>query len=153
TVTVPIEEDVNWRIGPYRLIRELGSGGMGSVYLAERADGQYRKKVAIKLIRRGMDSEFIIRRFRNERQILADLSHPNIAGLLDGGSTEDGLPYFVLEHVDGVRIDDYCDSKTLPIRERLNLFRTVCSAIQYAHQRSIVHRDIKPSNILVTTDG
>jgi serine/threonine protein kinase len=152
-LTLRIAEDMNRRIGPYRVVRELGSGGMGSVYLAERADGQYRKNVAIKLIRRGMDSEFIIRRFRNERQILADLSHPNIAGLLDGGSTEDGLPYFVLEHIDGVRIDDYCDSNTLPLRERLNLFRTVCSAIHYAHKRSIVHRDIKPSNILVTTDG
>ena len=151
-VTFPLAEDANRRIGPYRLVRELGSGGMGSVYLAERADGQYRKKVAIKLIKLGMDSEFIIRRFRNERQILADLSHPNIAGLLDGGSTEDGLPYFVLEHVDGVRIDDYCDSNTLPLPERLSLFRTVCSAIDYAHKRSIVHRDIKPSNILVTPE-
>jgi len=141
------------RIGAYELIRGIGRGGMGEVYLAERADGQYRKKVAIKLIKRGMDSDFIIHRFRNERQILADLDHPNIARLLDGGATEDGLPYFVLEHIDGVRIDDYCDSNTLPLRERLHLFRTVCSAIHYAHQRPIVHRDIKPSNILVTTDG
>src|SRR5262249_49612205 len=126
---------------------------MGAVYLAERADGEYRKTVALKLIRRGMDSDFIIQRFRNERQILAELDHPNIARLLDGRSTDGGLPYFVMEYVDGVLIDQYCDTNKRSIQERLSLFRTVCSAVHYAHQHSIVHRDIKPSNILVSDQG
>ncbi|MDQ3667199.1 MAG: protein kinase [Acidobacteriota bacterium] len=144
---------VGKHIGHYQVLNLIGRGGMGMVYLAERADGQYRKKVAIKLIRRGMDADFIIRRFRNERQILADLDHPNIARLLDGGATEDGLPYFVMEYIDGMPVDLHCDTKCLPTRERLKLFQRVCSAVHYAHQRSIVHRDIKPSNILVTADG
>jgi len=144
---------VGKHIGHYRVLSPIGWGGMGTVYLAERADGQYRKKVAIKLIRPGMDADFIIRRFRNERQILADLDHPNIARLLDGGATEDGLPYFVMEYIDGMPVDLHCDNNCLPTRERLKLFQRVCSAVHYAHQRSIVHRDIKPSNILVTADG
>jgi serine/threonine protein kinase/tetratricopeptide (TPR) repeat protein len=144
---------VGKQIGHYQVLSPIGHGGMGTVYLAERADGQYRKKVAIKLIRRGMDADFIIRRFRNERQILADLDHPNIARLLDGGATEDGLPYFVMEYIDGMPVDLHCDANCLPTRERLKLFQRVCSAVHYAHQRSIVHRDIKPSNILVTADG
>lgn len=141
------------RIGAYEIVREIGSGGMGAVYLGARADGQYRKEVAIKLIRRGMDADFIVRRFRNERQILADLDHPNIARLLDGGATADGMPYLVMEYIDGVTVDLYCDANCLSTRDRLKLFRKVCSAVHYAHQRSIVHRDIKPSNILVTADG
>jgi serine/threonine protein kinase len=144
---------VSRRIGPYEVIRELGQGGMGTVYLARRADDQYRKRVAIKLIRRGMDTEDIVSRFRNERQILASLDHPNIARLLDGGATEDGLPYFVMEYIEGQTLDEHCDSHKLSTAERLNLFRTVCSAIHYAHQNLVVHRDIKPTNILVNADG
>jgi eukaryotic-like serine/threonine-protein kinase len=140
-------------IGPYKLIREIGHGGMGTVFLAVRNDDQYRKRVAIKLVRRGMDSEEILRRFRNERQILATLEHPNIARLLDGGTTEDGLPYFVMEHIEGQPIDRYCDSHRLTTSERLKLFRTVSAAVHYAHQNLIVHRDLKPGNILVTEAG
>jgi serine/threonine protein kinase len=141
------------RIGPYRIVREIGRGGMGTVYLAERDDEQYRHQVAIKLVKRGMDSDLVILRFKNERQILANLTHPNIAGLLDGGTTEDGLPYFVMEYVHGTPIDSYCDTLHLNVSERLKLFRTVCAAVQYAHRNLIVHRDLKPTNILVTSDG
>ncbi|MEW6212330.1 MAG: protein kinase [Acidobacteriota bacterium] len=141
------------QVGFYKLIREVGRGGMGSVYLAVRADDEYRKQVAVKLIRRGLDSDFIIRRFRNERQILAALDHPNIARLLDGGTTEDGLPYFVMEYIEGLPIDRYCWENGLSINERLNLFRSVCSAVHYAHQNLVIHRDTKPGNILVTAEG
>lgn len=141
------------RIGPYEVIREIGRGGMGAVYLAARADDQYRKLVAIKVIKRGMDSDDILRRFRNERQILASLDHPNIARLLDGGTTEDGLPYFVLEYIDGAPFDRYCNERKLTTPERLQLFRRVCAAVQYAHQNLIIHRDLKPSNILVTDEA
>lgn len=140
-------------IGPYKIIREIGHGGMGTVFLASRADDQYRKAVAIKLIRRGMDTESIVSRFRHERQILASLDHPNIARLLEGGATEDGLPYFVMEYIEGQTIDQYCDTQKLTTADRLKLFRTVCSALHYAHQNLVVHRDIKPSNILVTAGG
>ncbi|HKQ06233.1 MAG TPA: serine/threonine-protein kinase [Blastocatellia bacterium] len=140
-------------IGPYRLIREIGHGGMGTVFMAARADDQYRKRVAIKLVRRGMDSEQILARFRNERQILASLDHPNIARLLDGGTTDDGLPYFVMEYIEGQPIDRFCDEHKLTTAERLKLFRTACSAVHFAHQNLVVHRDLKPSNILVTPDG
>ena len=126
---------------------------MGAVYLASRADEQFLKIVALKLIKTGFDHESIIRRFRNERQILASLDHPNIARLLDGGVTTDGLPYFVMEYIEGQSIRDYCDSRRLNTLERLRLFRSVCSAAHYAHQNLIVHRDIKPGNILVTPDG
>ncbi len=141
------------RIGPYKLIREIGRGGMGAVYLAERADDQYRKQVAVKLVKGGMGTDEILRRFRHERQILANLDHPNIARLLDGDTTEEGLPYFVMEHVAGKPIDQYCDARKLSIINRLKLFRNVCSAVHYAHQNLVVHRDLKPSNILVTVDG
>ncbi len=141
------------RIGPYRIIREIGRGGMGAVYLAERDDEHYRQHVAIKLIKRGMDTDAILHRFRNERQILATLEHPNIARLLDGGSTETGLPYLVMEYIEGTPIDEFCIAHQLSIPERLDLFRTVCSAVQYAHQNLIIHRDIKPGNILITSDG
>jgi serine/threonine protein kinase/Tol biopolymer transport system component/Tfp pilus assembly protein PilF len=141
------------RVGSYKLVREIGRGGMGSVYLAVRADDEFQKRVAIKLIKRGMDTDFIIRRFRNERQILASLDHPYIARLLDGGTTEDGLPYFVMEYVEGQPIHFYCDTQKLSIHERLKLICKVCSAVHYAHQNLIIHRDLKPSNILVTGDG
>jgi eukaryotic-like serine/threonine-protein kinase len=141
------------RIGPYRLLQLLGTGGMGSVYLAVRDDDQYRKKVALKVVKRGMDSAEILRRFRGERQILATLDHPNIARLLDGGITAGGLPYFVMEHVEGEPIHRYCESHRLEIPERLELFRAVCAAVQYAHQHLVVHRDLKPGNILVTSQG
>jgi tetratricopeptide (TPR) repeat protein len=141
------------RIGPYRLISLIGHGGMGAVYLGVRDDDQYQKQVAVKLLKRGMDTDFMLSRFRQERQILANLEHPFIARLMDGGATEDGLPYFVMEYVDGVPITRYCSDKILSIPERLRLFRLVCEAVQYAHQNLVVHRDIKPSNILTTKEG
>ncbi len=141
------------RIGPYRMIRLIGRGGMGAVYLAARADDEYRKEVAIKLIRRGLDLDSVIRRFRHERQILANLDHPNIARLLDGGTTEDGSPYIVMEYIAGESIGAYCERCALSMRDRLGLFRTVCAAVHYAHQRLVVHLDIKPGNILVTGEG
>ena len=140
-------------IGPYRIVRELGRGGMGTVYLAERADTQFEMRVAIKVIKRGMDTDAVLQRFRHERQILADLDHPNIGRLLDGGTTGEALPYFVMEYVDGQPLDEYCGTRHLSIDERLRLFRQVCAAVSYAHQHLVVHRDIKPSNILVTADG
>ncbi len=140
-------------IGPYRILRVLGQGGMGEVYLCERADDQYRKQVAIKLVSRGLISRQVRTRLRTERQILATLDHPNIARLLDGGTTDDGVPYLVMEYVDGEPIDEFCDRRELTIAERLQLFQVVCSAVQAAHRSLIVHRDLKPSNILVTADG
>ena len=140
------------QIGPYRILEEIGRGGMGAVYLAERID-EFKKCVAIKIIRRGMDTDDMLRRFRNERQILAHLDHQNIARLLDGGSTSEGLPYFVMEYVEGRSIDEYCDEHELTINERLKLFQQVCAAVSYAHQHLAIHRDIKPSNILVTLEG
>ena len=142
------------RVGPYRLVRLLGRGGMGEVHLAERDDGEYRGQVAIKLLSGagtfGGERE---RRLRRERQILASLRHPGIAALYDGGITEDGQPYLVMEHVDGQPIDEYCQERRLSVRERLELFAKVCDAVQYAHARLVVHRDLKPSNLLVTSDG
>ncbi len=140
-------------IGAYRLERVLGAGGMGTVYLAERADAEFEHRVAIKLIRPGLGTEDILQRFRNERQVLARLEHPNIARLIDGGATDDGQPYLVMEYVDGEPIDRHCKNRRLSLRDRLDLFRTVCSAVHYAHQNLIVHRDLKPSNILVDTSG
>lgn len=140
-------------VGNYQIAREIGRGGMGTVYLAVRDDDVYQRQVAIKLIKRGMDTEFVLRRFRQERQILASLDHPNIAGLLDGGTTSDGLPYFVMEYVEGTPIGEYADAHRLSTFERLKLFRSICSAVSYAHQHLVIHRDIKPSNILVTEDG
>lgn len=141
------------RVGSYRLRRRLGRGGMGDVFLAERADDTFRRQVAVKVVHRGPHASGVQRRFKSERQILASLDHPNIARLLDGGSTDDGRPYLVMELVEGVPIDRYCDEQQLSIRQRLRLFLDVCSALQYAHQNLVVHRDIKPSNILVTRDG
>ncbi|MCH8113472.1 MAG: protein kinase, partial [Proteobacteria bacterium] len=148
----PAEMAEGERIGSYRIVRQLGQGGMGTVYLAQRADGLFEQAVAIKLIKRGFDTDDLLSRFTYERQILAALDHPNIARLYDGGMTSDGRPYFVMEYVDGVPLNDYCDHKRLTTKQRLALFRTVCRAVQYAHQNLIVHRDLKPSNILVTED-
>ncbi len=141
------------RIGTYEVVREIGRGGMGAVYLASRADEEFKKYVAIKLIKRGMDTEDILRRFKNERQILASLDHPNIAKLLNGGTTAEGVPYFVMEYVEGQPLTEYCDSHKLSTVERLKLFREICAAVQHAHQNLVVHRDLKPSNILITSDG
>src|SRR5580704_16510147 len=141
------------RLGSYEIVEQIGAGGMGEVYRAYRADDQYRKQVAIKLVGGGVNSGLIVSRFRNERQILADLDHPNIARLLEGGSTEDGHPYFLMEYIQGQPLDRYCDENKLSVSERLKLFRSICSAVQYAHQKLVVHRDIKPSNILVTKEG
>src|SRR6266540_7146069 len=133
------------RLGAYRIEREIGRGGMGAVYDAIRVDKEFNK--------RGMDTDFILRRFRTERQILAALDHPHIARLLDGGTTEDGLPYFVMEHIEGQPLYNYCDEHQLTIAERLKLFTAICDALHYAHQKQVVHRDIKPSNVLVTSEG
>lgn len=140
------------RIGPYQVIHEIGRGGMAIVYLAVRADAEFRKRVAIKLVRQGMEEE-ILRRFRNERQTLAGLDHPNIVKLLDGGHTSEGWPYLVMEYVEGLPIDEYCDSRRLTVSDRVRLFCTVCDAVHYAHQNLVIHRDLKPSNILVTSAG
>ncbi|HYW71721.1 MAG TPA: protein kinase [Pyrinomonadaceae bacterium] len=140
-------------IGPFTILKELGRGGMGVVYLAARDQNEFRQTVALKLIRRGLDTDDILRRFRNERQILASLNHPNIGKLFEGGTTDDGLPYFVMEYIDGLQLLQYCNERGLSIADRLNIFRSVCAAVQHAHQNLIIHRDLKPSNILVTAAG
>ena len=140
-------------VGRYRLIEEIGRGGMGAVWLAERADGQFDQRVALKLVKRGMDTDEILARFRRERQILARLEHPNIARLLDGGVSDDGRPYFAMEYVLGVSITAYCDKRSASVEERLRLFIPVCRAIDYAHRNLVVHRDLKPSNVVVGDDG
>jgi len=141
------------RIGPYRVVRELGRGGMSRVYLAARADQAFEKQVAIKVVERGLDAADVTQRFQSERQILARLDHPNITRILDGGTTEDGLPYLVMDYVEGEPIDQYCDARALDVAARLKLFQGVCTAVHYAHQNLIIHRDIKPGNVLVTHDG
>jgi eukaryotic-like serine/threonine-protein kinase len=141
------------RIGRYRLLHEIGRGGTGVVYVAERADEEFEQRVALKVLRRGLDTDDVLRRFRAERQILASLDHPNIARLYDGGALDDGRPYLVMEHVAGVPITEFCDARRLGVDERLRLFLMVCDAVRYAHRNLIVHRDLKPSNILVTDDG
>jgi len=157
--TISLSEDEQQRllddtsIGPYRVLRRIGQGGMGAVYLAQRDDAEFKQQVAIKLVKRGMDTEFVLRRFRNERQILAALNHPNIARLLDGGTTSDGRPYFVMEYIEGQPITHYADKHRLSTVDRLHLFQAVSAAVHYAHQNLVIHRDIKPSNILVTQDG
>ena len=144
---------IGTRIGAYKVVREIGHGGMGTVYLAERDDEHYHQQVAIKLINPGLGGDIIRRRFRNEMQILADLNHPNIARLFDGGETADGVPYLMMEYVDGTPINAYCNDHNLSTEQRLKLFCTVCDAVQYAHQHLVIHRDIKPGNILVTSEG
>lgn len=147
-----VEAEAVRRIGPWQVTGVLGRGGMGSVFRAERADDQYHKQVAIKMLRPGLDSEFALARIRYERQILSSLEHPNIARMIDGG-THDGQPYIVLEFVEGETITAYCEARRLDVPARLRLFRQVCDAVQYAHQHLVVHRDLKPSNILVTGEG
>jgi serine/threonine-protein kinase len=141
------------RVGPWRTVRLLGRGGMGTVFLAERADGAYEQRAALKLVALGTESEAALARFRAERQIVARLEHEGIARLVDGGVTEDGRPYLVLEHVDGRPIDRFADQERLPVEARLRLFLEVCDAVAYAHAHLVVHRDLKPSNLLVTADG
>ncbi|HVF72784.1 MAG TPA: protein kinase [Chthoniobacterales bacterium] len=141
------------RLGAYEIAGEIGRGGMGAVYLARRADKAFEKQVAIKVLKRGTETDEVLRRFRSERQILAQLEHPNIARLVDAGTTADGLPYFVMEHVEGVPITDYCEAHQLTVRQRVELFLKVCAAVHFAHRTLIVHRDLKPGNILITKEG
>jgi hypothetical protein len=151
--TAAITAQVGRRIGPFRLLRLLGEGGMGAVYLAERDDAQFAHQVAIKILSHAVGSPQAIARFRDERQILAGLKHPHIVRLLDGGSTDDQLPYLVMEHIEGTTITRYAHDRALSVRARVVLVRQVCAALQYAHQNLVVHRDIKPSNILVDAAG
>ena len=153
TGSEPYQDRTGERVGPYRLVDRLGRGGMATVYLAERVDGQWEERVAVKIVRRGVDTEDTIRRFLAERQILSSLNHPNIARFLGGGTTADGLPYLVLERVEGTPITRYCDERRAGLDERLRLFADVCRAVQFAHANLVVHRDLKPSNILVTARG
>lgn len=143
---------IGTEIGRYRIIDEIGAGGMGTVFLAERSDGEFEQRVAIKIINSAVGSAELLRRFRNERQILATLDHPNIAHLIDGGTTGDGQPYLVMEYIEGASIIEFANAKNLSIDERLDLFREVCSAVSFAHQKLVIHRDLKPSNVFVTSD-
>ncbi len=152
-IAEPPDDLVGKTLGNFRIEKRLASGGMGTVYLARRSDGQFEQQVAINVVKRGMDSEEVLRRFRAERQTLAALDHPNIARLLDGGVTPDGRPFLVMEYVDGEPIDVYCDQKRLKVNDRLRLFRDVCEGVHHAHKNLVIHRDIKPSNILVTSSG
>jgi tetratricopeptide (TPR) repeat protein len=144
---------IGQRIGHFRVTGEIGRGGMGVVYRAVRDDEHFEQQVAIKIVQRGMDTDFIVRRFRHERQILAGLEHPNIARLVDGGATDDGLPYYVMEYIEGQPIHEYCAARNLDTRQRVRLFLSVCAAVDYAHQKRVVHRDLKPGNILITSGG
>src|SRR5262249_35876612 len=141
------------RVGAYVIVRQLGHGGMGAVYLGERADGQFEKQVAIKILKRGTDTDEVLRRFAVERQILARLDHPNITRLLDAGTTQDGLPYFVMDYVDGVAITAFAQEQKLSLADRLRLFLKICSAVEFAHGNGVIHRDIKPTNILVKSNS
>src|SRR5258708_544267 len=153
TPVVKPAEQPGDRIGRYKLLQQIGEGGCGVVYMAEQ-EGPVRRKVALKVIKLGMDTKSVIARFEAERQALALMDHPNIAKVLDAGATDTGRPYFVMELVRGIKITDYCDQNNLSTQERLDLFMQICRAIQHAHQKGIIHRDIKPSNILVTlNDG
>jgi eukaryotic-like serine/threonine-protein kinase len=151
--TGPNKDWIGRRLGPYRIVGEAGRGGMSQVFKAVRDDQQYEKQVAIKLLKPGLDTESLLRRFKAERQILAQLSHPNIAHLLDGGATEEGAPYLVMEYIEGKPIDVYCDDRELGVNERLDLFRSLCSAVHYVHQHLMVHGDLKCGNVLVTDQG
>jgi serine/threonine protein kinase len=147
------DDPVDLRFDSWRVTGVIGRGGMGVVYRAERTDRQFEQQAAIKLVKRGMDTDAVLRRFRAERQILARLEHPNIARLIDGGVTESGLPYFVLEYIEGQPLLAYCNGAHLSIAQRLKLFREICTAVQYAHQNLVVHCDLKPGNIMVTAGG
>jgi serine/threonine-protein kinase len=147
------EERAGQTVGRYRIIREIGRGGMGTVFLAERSDGEFQQQLALKIVRRSFADSDLAHRFRQERQILASLNHPNIARLLDGGVSNDGEPFLAMEYVEGLRVDEYCDANSLSTEERLSLFLAICRGVSYAHQNLVVHRDIKPSNILVTGEG
>ena len=149
----PLSQGTPPVIGPYRLLRELGRGGMGVVYLAARDDGAFRKNVALKLLLRDQVNEEFVLRFKQERQVLAALDHPNIARILDGGDAPDGMPYYVMEYVEGSPLDEYCDQQRLSLTARIKIFQQVCLAVHYLHENSIVHRDLKPSNILVSSAG
>jgi len=149
TIDQPITERSGTQIGPYKLLQQIGEGGMGVVYMAEQTE-PVRRKVALKVIKPGMDTRHVIARFEAERQALAVMDHPNIAHVLDAGATESGRPYFVMELVRGLPITQYCDENSLPVRERLELFASVCQTIQHAHTKGIIHRDIKPTNVLIT---
>ncbi|HKP68991.1 MAG TPA: protein kinase [Pyrinomonadaceae bacterium] len=150
---IPANSMIGRRIGAYRLDEEVGRGGMGVVYRATRVDGEFDQTVAVKLIKRGMDTDLVLKRFRRERQITAALNHPNIAYFFGGGSTDDGLPYFVMEFIVGSPLYKYCDENRLSLRERLAVFRQICWAVQAAHDIQVIHRDLKPSNIMVTANG
>lgn len=150
---LPAELPAGMKVGPYRIDHRIGTGGMGDVYLAERADDQFRRKVALKIVRRGLVTDDMMRRFRSERQILALLDHPNIAKMYDGGVTDEGFPYFVMEYVEGEPITRHCSTHKLDVTERLRLFLEVCEAVGHAHRHLVVHRDLKPGNILVTSEG
>src|SRR6478672_11205933 len=141
------------RLGAYEILREIGRGGMGTVYLAARADGQFQKQVAIKILKRGTDTDEVLRRFAVERQILAKLDHSNITRLLDAGTTQDGLPYFIMDYVEGVPITELAHKQNLSLADRLHLFLKVCFAVEFAHHNGVIHRDIKATNILVKSNG
>jgi len=147
------DRNLGRRVGPYVIEQLLGAGGMGAVYLARRTDADFEQRVALKLTKRGMDTDDVLAQFRRERALLAALQHPGIAQLYDGGATDDGLPWFAMEHVDGQPIDAWCVAQRLSVRQRVQLFVEVCAAVQFAHQNLVVHRDLKPSNILVTRAG
>jgi len=153
SASAPHPEGKARMIGPYRILRELGAGGMGLVFLAVRDDGTFRKHVAVKLLKSNHATQDFIQRFHQERQVLANLDHPNIARILDGGQTADGLPYHVMEYVDGLPLDQFCDTQKLGLADRIRIFQQVVSAVSYLHGNLVVHRDLKPSNILVTGDG
>jgi serine/threonine protein kinase len=148
----PAEADPE-RAGPYRIVRRLGEGGMGVVYLAERDDGEYRQQVAVKVMKPGADTAGFARRFRRERQVLAELQHPNIARLIDSGTASNGQLYYVMEYVDGLSVTTYARDHKLTVRQRLQIFRHICSAVTHAHRKLIIHGDIKPGNILVAARG
>src|SRR5690606_39191611 len=153
TEIAPDPSMIGRRVGAYRLEEEVGRGGMGVVYRARRDDGEFDQTVAIKLIKRGMDTDVILGRFRRERQITAALNHPNIAYFFGGCSTEDGLPFFAMEYISSLPLYEHCDLNRLTIRARLQVFRQVCWAVQAAHDLKVIHRDLKPSNVMVTEAG
>ena len=146
------EKLIGKQIGQFKIVAKIGRGGMGAVYLAERTGADFTQKAALKLIKRGMDTDFIVQRFQTERRILSRLNHPFIAKLLDGGTTEDGLPYFVMEFVEGENLKEFCRNHNLSTNAKLKIFCQICEAVQYAHRNLVVHRDLKPSNIIITTN-